>query len=81
MAHANHDWPQVHGHCVPCLLEELQAAKRRIEEMKPVLEAAVYFWASDKGDTKREAILFEAVEAHERRDAMRINNPQNYEVR
>jgi hypothetical protein len=33
MGHANHDWPEVHGHCVGCLIEKLedeQAQKERI---------------------------------------------------
>ena len=27
MSHSQHDWPEVHGHCVPCLLEKLEAAQ------------------------------------------------------
>lgn len=32
MSHANHDWPEVHGHCVPCLIEKLDAANLRVGE-------------------------------------------------
>lgn len=34
MSHSQHDWPLVHGHCVPCLLEKEEAATREIEKLK-----------------------------------------------
>ncbi len=32
MSHSQHDWPLVHGHCVPCLLEK---AARDAREIRP----------------------------------------------
>lgn len=33
MSHAKHDWPELNGYCVPCLIEKLDAALIEIREV------------------------------------------------
>lgn len=43
MSHVNHDWPEVHGHCVPCLIEKLDAANQLNSVLLRVEEEAAAF--------------------------------------
>lgn len=40
MGHANHDGPEIHGHCVPCLIEKLGAANLENGKLKAQLHTA-----------------------------------------
>lgn len=44
MGHANHDWPEMRGHCVPCLIENLDAANLQIGELKQQSENHRVCW-------------------------------------
>lgn len=51
MGHATHDWPEIHGHCVPCLIEKLDTANLQVRDLQKALSGMIAIAEGSSGIT------------------------------
>lgn len=66
MGHASHDWPEIHGYCVPCLIEKVQRLDLQLAEEKKLSQG--YYDEAAKGWGKFRAAELQIDEERKRAD-------------